>query len=256
MKLSRTQSQAAFTLVEIAISLAVIGFALVAIIGVLPRGMQVQRENREETIINQDAAVFLSAIRNSARGLDDLVNYVYEVRRYTQQFNGTTNPVGAVVTNIYTFTDSQPQPGFPITNGARIIGLLGWPKYEEGVKRRGFASNYVVAYVRAISGPAPEKPPQNNAEVRGDAFSYQMICENLPVAAPDGDTPFGNRLTNNLHELRLTFRWPLSLKGVPGNGRQTFRTQVGGQLVRTNDLFVPSRPLYFFEPRTFYQPQS
>jgi hypothetical protein len=45
----------AFTMVEIAISLAVIGFALVAIIGVLPRGLRVQRENREETIINQDA---------------------------------------------------------------------------------------------------------------------------------------------------------------------------------------------------------
>ena len=46
----------AFTMIEIALSLAIIGFALVAIIGALPKGMNVQRENREETIINQDAA--------------------------------------------------------------------------------------------------------------------------------------------------------------------------------------------------------
>ena len=60
-----------FTLVEIAISLAVIAFALVAIIGVLPTGMQVQRDNREETIINQEATYFATAIRNGARGLDE-----------------------------------------------------------------------------------------------------------------------------------------------------------------------------------------
>ena len=38
----------AFTMIEIAICLAIIGIALVAIIGVLPLGMNVQRDNREE----------------------------------------------------------------------------------------------------------------------------------------------------------------------------------------------------------------
>ncbi|HLZ53286.1 MAG TPA: prepilin-type N-terminal cleavage/methylation domain-containing protein, partial [Verrucomicrobiae bacterium] len=37
-----------FTMVEIAICLAIIGIALVAIIGVLPAGLNVQRDNREE----------------------------------------------------------------------------------------------------------------------------------------------------------------------------------------------------------------
>src|SRR5471030_691992 len=66
-----------FTMIEIAISLAIIGIALVGIIGVLPLGMNVQRDNREETIINQDASVLLEAIRSGARGLNDLTNYVY-----------------------------------------------------------------------------------------------------------------------------------------------------------------------------------
>ena len=53
-----------FTMVEIALSLAIVGFALVAIIGVLPAGLNVQKENREDTIVNQDATLFLNAIRN------------------------------------------------------------------------------------------------------------------------------------------------------------------------------------------------
>src|SRR6267378_355951 len=63
--------RAAFTMIEIAIALAVIGFALAAIIGVLPTGMNVQKENREETIVNFDSAFLLDAIRSGTRGQDD-----------------------------------------------------------------------------------------------------------------------------------------------------------------------------------------
>ena len=41
-----------FTMIEIAISLAIIGIALVSIIGILPIGMHTQQDNREETLIN------------------------------------------------------------------------------------------------------------------------------------------------------------------------------------------------------------
>lgn len=261
MKISRTQPSAAFTLIEIAISLAVISFALVAIIGVLPRGLRVQRENREETIINQDASVFLSAIRNGTRGLDDLTNYVQAITNYWTVWEG--NSVINSGTDGYTWVNSDvqsvaTQPLLRLTNGFRIVGLLGRPKYDQVVPPapNQFQSNFVVAFVRAISGPASEKPPQGNAEVQADAFSYQMISENLPVATYDGNTAYGRGLTNNLHEMRLTFRWPLSATGKPGLGRQTFRTQVGGQLTRTNDPYATDQPLFFFAPQTFAQPPS
>src|SRR5438046_10286780 len=67
---------AAFTMVEIALCLGVIAFALVAIIGVLPTGVRVQRDNREDTIINQEGLLWLEAIRSGAQGLDYLTNYV------------------------------------------------------------------------------------------------------------------------------------------------------------------------------------
>src|SRR5687767_8145573 len=66
----------AFTLIEIAICLGIIAFALVAIIGILPAGLQVQRDNREDTIINQDGTYLLEAIRNGAEGIEDLSNRV------------------------------------------------------------------------------------------------------------------------------------------------------------------------------------
>src|SRR5207244_1258814 len=66
----------AFTMVEIALCLGVIAIALVAIIGVLPTGVRVQKDNREDTVINQEGLLWLEAIRSGAQGLDYLTNYV------------------------------------------------------------------------------------------------------------------------------------------------------------------------------------
>jgi type II secretory pathway pseudopilin PulG len=119
-------------MIEIAISLAVIGFALVAIIGIMPTAMQVQKDNRQETIINQDASVLMEAIRNGALGLDDLTNYVYAITNVS-----TTYPLSGAPSTIaygYTYTNSAignnpMNPPFPIITGARIVGLLGTPRY-------------------------------------------------------------------------------------------------------------------------------
>ena len=75
-----------FTMVEIALCLAIIGFALVAIIGVLPTGLGVQKDNREETIINQEAAVWMDVIRNGAEGYNDLTNYVFAITNYVWHY--------------------------------------------------------------------------------------------------------------------------------------------------------------------------
>ena len=92
---SRRYPLAAFTMVEIAICLGVIGFALVAIIGVLPTGMKVQRDNREETIINHDAVYWLEAIRNGSRDQgSNLSTYVNQVGFPAQQFSNDYDVIG------------------------------------------------------------------------------------------------------------------------------------------------------------------
>ena len=263
-----SRATAAFTMVEITISLAVIAFALVAIIGVLPSGLTVQRENREETIINQDASVFASAIRNGERGVDYLTNYVYAIHDYWTFYQIVSNAPNDVVTNFIrsgldayygtnsSITSFSPAPVMPLTNGMRIIGLMSRPKYED-VPRNIIRSNFVTAYARAQSGLASEKPPQQNADVRADAFAYRVICDNQrvqlyldPTPLPAGAANHAAQLANNLRELRLTFRWPLNLKGEAGNGRQTFRMEVGGNLEKITDPYV-AHPLFFFRPNTF-----
>jgi type II secretory pathway pseudopilin PulG len=72
--------RAAFTMVEIAISIGVIAIALIAIIGVLPTGLQINRDNREETIINHDARVLVQAIRSGGRDrTSDIGDFVLSV---------------------------------------------------------------------------------------------------------------------------------------------------------------------------------
>ena len=229
-------------MVEIAICLAIIGIALVAIVGVLPLGINVQKDNREETIINQDATVLMEYIRSGASNPYgfDLTNYVYAI---TNNVAGNPFSFGYGYNNTY------------LTNNARIIGLLSTPEYMDSSFNptnnlfSGGYSNYVVAYVRSISGPASEKPPQDNTTVLDDSFSYKIICENVPVAVDTNslNLPYNKQLTANLHELRLTFLWPQQPNGKLGPGRQTFRTMVAGNLAQ-----YPSKTnLYFYQSQSF-----
>ena len=195
-----------FTMVEIALSLAVIGFALVTIIGVLPLGMSVQKENREETIINQDAAYWMDAIRGGARGMDDLTNYVrgITITNIVTVINAS-GLAETTTTNLYIFTNFGPgfvpsststlngaptTPQVPIDIGSNIIGLLTLPKYQHfhNFPKQGYltsVTNRVVSYVQAISGSAAEKYPQTNEAIRELAFSYQMMTEIIPYFAFD-----------------------------------------------------------------------
>ena len=219
-------------MIEIAICLAIIGFALVAIIGVLPYGMNTQRDNREETVINQDATVLLEAIRSGARGADNLTNSVYAITNYRATYNSGVATPSAIGWDTSSY----------LTTGARVIGVMSTPEFTDfggvplAVPPINGYSNHIIAYVRSISGLAAEKPPQDNQIMRDDSFTYRVYCVN---AAPSVDTntynannqsAFSTQLAANLHELRMTFLWPQLPNGNLGGGRQTFRASVAGQL--------------------------
>jgi type II secretory pathway pseudopilin PulG len=194
----------AFTLIEIALCLAIIGFALLAIIIVLPYGMGTQRDNREETIIGQDAAVLMAHIRNGSRGADDLTNYVYALTNYWTFYdfvnNTTTTGVNGYTTNRATDGSGGVIPyhfsQYPLNSGSNIVGLLSTPQFTDGIGypirkldpafvTMGF-SNHVIAYVRSINGLASEKPPQDNGLMREDSFTYRLYIVNAPM---DFETP-------------------------------------------------------------------
>jgi len=261
-------------MIEIAISLAIIGFALVAIIGILPTGMNAQRDNRQETIINQDASILMDAVRNGERGLDDLTNYVVGITNYTTDFSATGRPNGATTVVAYTlqngYVNGSPNPRMALTNGYTIIGVLSTPKIVPHVTGVGYFSNHVVAVFRSLSGPAAEKPPQINPTMQEMALSYRVILDHSNYGTNYYDPSWVNYrqqglssndivsrfnymmvVTNfqlNLHDVRLTFLWPVLPNGKLGTGRQVYRTMVAGHY--TND--PPGSPYFFYQPRTFF----
>ena len=288
----RNPQSRGFTMVEIAISLAVIGFALVAIIGILPRGMNIQKKNREDTIINHDASVFFDAIRNGAQGLDDLTNYVVAITNSVTQYDVRRGQTGPPWRNWYTYNGSSTSPPLLLTNGFRIIGLLSTPKYipiyqpgRTGPVNVGFYSNHVVAYVHSISGSASDQVPTSYAANQNPvqelaftlAFSYRMISDVVPYMGYDTNTAwfgqpgistnemvgrsnywmYAQNVQTNLHDVRLSFLWPM-LSAIPP-GRQMFRGMASGSLSFTNEPGYGSPPvpwsttLFFFQPRTYLQ---
>ena len=231
---------AAFTMVEIALCLGVIAFALVAIIGVLPTGVRVQRDNREDTIINQEGLLLLEAIRSGSQGLDYLTNYFDTIT--------LSNTQGKVVV----FTSPAERAKIPpgefgglLTNGYQIVSLLTLPKYNQD---RTF-TNHVFARVRAITGSAVEK----SQSARDIAFAYQVVSEVVPLSVhpPDTTNYLATSLSPeqiltrsnlwrvarhegiNFFELRLTLQGPVIPKGtnydVLGTPK-TFRTLIAGSI--------------------------
>ncbi|HXT42105.1 MAG TPA: hypothetical protein VN887_19005 [Candidatus Angelobacter sp.] len=257
-----TGKDAAFTMVEIALCLGVIAIALVAIIGVLPTGVRVQKDNREDTIINQEGLLWLETIRSGSKGLDYLTNYVDSIT--------VTNvgPGGKTVT-IHTNSPGLFRAGNPtidgsMTNGHEIVSLLTLPKYF--TNQVPGITNYVTARVRAISGSASDK--SRSAAARDFAFAYQLTSERvqmnvhppystnyLETGLPQADVLTRSNLwrmalnqSANFEELRLTLQGPLIPRGgsyeVLGTPA-TFRTLISGTVLATNGIFV--------EPSAFVQ---
>ena len=238
MKTSRHNSEHAFTMIEIAICLAVIGFALVAIIGILPSGLQVQRDNREDTIINQDGTYWLEAIRSGATDLDDLVDYVTNITFVEFDYRDTNEPPALrFTTNPCRFS-----------TGRRIIGSLSTPYNAQSVPDcvtpdPDFRVYRVEATVRSISGNAMEKGPDNPTIT----FEYLLQAQVLP-AGPfliNTNQVAISNLQSNLHDVRLTFRWPVLPGGKIGNNKKVFRTMISGALTNSVEGYFFTRDIYF-----------
>lgn len=256
-------SSAAFTMIEIAIALAVIAFALVAIIGVLPVGMNVQKDNREETIINQDGPYWLEAIRNGAKGFDQLTNHVQRIGVVLMDLD--TNTI-VLSTNYAQYDEAFNK------NGSNIVGLLSVPKWFL-YSYAGSPVKYVVrieAQVRGLTGSATEQGLANP----DFAFSYLLVSEifqpaifsafvnpgdstnYLASVLPDEIIARSNNwvrvnatqaaFIRSAHDVRLRFQWPLVREGVPGPNRQNFRALAAGTLSspETNNL-------HFFQSQNY-----
>jgi len=252
----------AFTMIEIAIAIGVIGFALVAIIGILPQGLNVQKDNREDTIVNQDANFFMQAIRSGAvmtndpqfglmpyaPGLNFLTNYVEAILVSNVASDGTVN------TYYYTNTEAGAAHYFP--SGGGILGLLTTPHFlAQHVTDTIFpGTNYVRAWVNGLNGSALEQAGANSAV----AFRYIMDVQISPFMSFPANVIMTTNdptrlqkaqfICHNLYEAEFTFRWPILGNGQPGPNRQTFRSTIAGHLSTVGGKFAT---FYAFQPQSF-----
>jgi len=65
-------AQGGFSIAEVMLAIGVVAFGLVAVLGVLPAGLTVQKDNREETIIRYDAQYWMTALRSGMQPTDAL----------------------------------------------------------------------------------------------------------------------------------------------------------------------------------------
>ena len=217
---SRSSPLQAFTLIEIANCLGIIAFALVAIIGILPAGLQVQRDNREDTIINQEGTYLLEALRSGAEGMEDLSNRV----RLIVITNVTRREdVQVIVNDLSSDTDRL--------TAREIVGLLTTPS---DLTNEVFE---VRAILYAGAGSA--------ATVGTDLdFQYQAVIRNFRY------TNYGPgahaQLDRYFHDVRVDLRWPVLGGDKVGIGRQNFRGQFSGVLTgpQTHPKF-PKTGLWF-----------
>ncbi|MBI1841818.1 MAG: type II secretion system protein [Verrucomicrobia bacterium] len=256
-----------FTLLEIAVSLAVIGFAIVAVLGVLPTGLNIQRDTRERTIVLQDASYFVEAIRHGASDVTEaypstqLANSVQRMWRVFEDQNSVRT------TELADRTRDFPTDG-------DVIRLLSEPSHD---LPGGVRYLYSVALLRSLSGSASEKggrAPDNRI-----SFSYLLKSQILPI---DTTIPFETltravtnqvnldvantletvtlgelrqrekgwlRLGTNLSEMRFTIYWPPIPEDYSPDARYknkiALRTFTSGA-VGTNSLSV-----YSIQPRRF-----
>ncbi len=182
---------AGFTLVEIAIAVAVIAFALVAVVGLLPLGMETQRDNRQETIVNHDGTYLLEAIRGGAAALDELP-------RFVDRTNGV--PFGGGAT------------------GADIIRALS------------VVNRTNTAVMRSISGAASARSSAVK-EFAFHYKVFCQILPVSALNSVDPRVAYAPDLATHLYEVRLALYWPVVPNTdtvADGARRQVFRTLVSG----------------------------
>ena len=203
-------AQAAFTMIEIAIALGVIAIALVAIIGVLPTGMHVKRDNREETVIMQDGQYMVEAIRSGARGADELYNLV----------DGLW-----VDGNPCTFDSAEQIIGFlstPGTSNAVLMRSLSGIAADRGPATKDFAFKYLLRV--EVEPFVNSGPDDGDAARRAQRLHELRLIYRWPLL-PDG-TP---------------------IRTAGNASPKVFRALISGSLVLDTNA-VPGQDLYFFRP--------
>lgn len=207
----------AFTMVEVAMSLAIVAFALVAIIGIMPIGLNVQRDNEQDTIIAQDGAYLLEAIKNG--GLVTNLNVIGDNLLSLTVTNGHGDIGGMNVSGkAWNASDGL--------SSAEVILQICRPRsittyYDSGILKYKTLTNEVRLRFKAFSGNMTALLGANDF----DQFRYEVRVEIVKDETGDaGGYDPGNALS--LYTVKLTYLYPVLANDQLGLGERVFRTML------------------------------
>jgi uncharacterized protein (TIGR02598 family) len=163
--MKRFRSKTGFSLVEVVLAIGVIGFAIVAILGVLPVGLSSSHSSQGETRATQIAQDTFAALSTQAR---------------TTVSPTTLNP-SAVVNQLSTSGQSTPNPTAFNQNVALTGGTYTWGADSDG----NLKSSYTLALPYKVTvtitlDPATSPTPFNNGYAATVAIriAWQPINQN------------------------------------------------------------------------------
>ncbi len=200
-------------------AIGVVAFGLVAVLGVLPIGLTVQKDNREETIIRYDAQYWMTAIRAGMQPTDAL----HQVEWVELQVDDGSGPV------VYRahrprlggdgsgpeWRDLQPLFRGHLKQTSWPTDVIGWMSIpDDGTQ---FGSIKKTARVRAMNGQLFDRIYGRKVLV---ATKREFISEGETAfhPLPGGEFAFSYLLEThiapdpanaNLWRITLTFKWPV-----------------------------------------------
>ncbi len=208
-----------FSIAEVMLAIGVVAFGLVAVLGVLPIGLTVQKDNREETIIRYDAQYWMTAIRAGMQPTDAL----HQVEWVELQVDDGSGPV------VYRahrprlggdgsgpeWRDLQPLFRGHLKQTSWPTDVIGWMSIpDDGTQ---FGSIKKTARVRAMNGQLFDRIYGRKVLV---ATKREFISEGETAfhPLPGGEFAFSYLLEThiapdpanaNLWRITLTFKWPV-----------------------------------------------
>jgi hypothetical protein len=237
-----------FSIAEVMLAIGVVAFGLVAVLGVLPAGLTVQKDNREETIIRYDAQYWMTALRAGMQPTDAL----HQVEWVELQVDDGAGPV--------VYRAHRPRLGgdgagpewrdLPslfrghLKQASWPTDVIGWMSIPDNGTPLGSVKK--TARVRAMNGQLFDRVYGRKVLV---ATRQEFVSEGSTAfhPLPGGEFAFSYLLEThiapdpanvNLWRITLTFKWPVlddpTLKGSAKNAAdvktvstKSFTTLVG-----------------------------
>ena len=248
VQLKRDFRAAGFTMAEVVLALAIVAFGLIAVLGVLPIGLNTNRDNRHETIIKHDMEFWMNAIRGGRLSMDAL-NHVEWVELNINDNNTTVYRAEyAALARDGNPNNTNRWPAFVDKAGNAALAPLA---YRGTLKQASWRKD-VLGWLSIPDSLPSYGAIKKYAKIRPLGSTLLNRLQSIRGVAADGtvgyiheggDLTFSyllethiNMLEPNFWEIKLVARWPIieeagtadSVK--TGHGKKTFVAYINAPL--------------------------